>query len=128
MLLAAFVRLCKLFEVLHSASAHTRHTRETLRELHQQLQRVPALPRHHNDLQRADASVTRQWMRLTLWKLAIPNVPLSLDAAENNLSLQFPTQVAKAVLSDLSSFSMDTLEAHGPGMVSGAGPSLPVLP
>lgn len=44
------------------------------------------------------------------------HIALSTDPEDGIQSVLFPLQVAKDVMSNLTSFSMDTLEAHGPGM------------
>ncbi|KAK5200848.1 hypothetical protein LTR16_004684, partial [Cryomyces antarcticus] len=118
LLLSPFIGLCKLFEVFHSASSESGHSRETLAALHQQLQQIPPLPRQYNDLQRADVSITQQWMRLMFWKLSMSHIVLSMDPADGSQSFTFPVQVARDVLSNMTTFSMDTLEAHGQGMVT----------
>ncbi|KAK5146749.1 hypothetical protein LTR04_000981, partial [Oleoguttula sp. CCFEE 6159] len=118
LLLSPFIGLRKLFEVFHSASSESGHSRETLAALHQQLQQIPPLPRQYNDLQRADVSITQQWMRLMFWKLSMSHIVLSMDPADGSQSFTFPVQVARDVLSNMTTFSMDTLEAHGQGMVT----------
>ncbi|KAK5004412.1 hypothetical protein LTR60_006558, partial [Cryomyces antarcticus] len=82
LLLSPFIGLRKLFEVFHSASSESGHSRETLAALHQQLQQIPPLPRQYNDLQRADVSITQQWMRLMFWKLSMSHIVLSMDPAD----------------------------------------------
>jgi len=62
--LAAFVLLCEMFRRFQEVSSDKRHTAQSLMSLHNQLQQVPILTRYCNDLQRADLSITQQWMRL----------------------------------------------------------------
>ena len=83
---------------------------------HDQLQKVPALTSAYNALQRADLNVTKQWMRLMLWKTAIPHIKMRTSPEGQIESIQFPTQVARDLVSNISELSMDAIEAHGPGM------------
>jgi hypothetical protein len=70
------------------------------------------------DLQRVDFLVTKQWLRMVLWKRAIFHVELS-DKVEGSLSISFPEQVARMVTAYISNFPREVVESHGLGMVSG---------
>ncbi|KAK5727557.1 hypothetical protein LTR15_003457 [Elasticomyces elasticus] len=114
--LTAFVMLCRMFTHFHEATACTRHTPRTLMILHNQLQNVPGLSPYYNDLQRADLSVTQQWMRLMFWKMAISQFKMTADPDGDIQSMLFPVRIARDLLAHMSTLSIDTLEAHGPGM------------
>ncbi|KAK3651450.1 hypothetical protein LTR56_005592 [Elasticomyces elasticus] len=114
--LTAFVMLCRMFTYFHEATACTQHTPRTLMILHNQLQNVPGLSPYYNDLQRADLSVTQQWMRLMFWKMAISQFNMTADPDGDIQSMLFPVRIARDLLAHMSSLSIDTLEAHGPGM------------
>ncbi|KAK4900768.1 hypothetical protein LTR27_001947 [Elasticomyces elasticus] len=114
--LTAFVMLCRMFTYFHEATACTQHTPRTLMILHDQLQNVPGLSPYYNDLQRADLSVTQQWMRLMFWKMAISQFNMTADPDGDIQSMLFPVRIAKDLLAHMSTLSIDTLEAHGPGM------------
>ncbi|KAK0817268.1 hypothetical protein LTR57_017003 [Friedmanniomyces endolithicus] len=114
--LAAFVLLCEMFRRFQEVSSDKRHTAQSLMSLHNQLQQVPILTRYCNDLQRADLSITQQWMRLMFWKLAVTQVSMTAGPSDGIQSMLFPVQIAGDLLSSMSVFSIDTLEAHGPGM------------
>ncbi|KAL4868252.1 hypothetical protein BDV12DRAFT_197474 [Aspergillus spectabilis] len=67
------------------------------------------------DLQRVDFLVTKQWMRMILWKRAIFHVELS-DKAGGSLSISFPEQVARMATAYISEFPREIVESHGLGM------------
>lgn len=91
-------------------------TLQSLSAIDRQLENTDVLSPSHNALQHADLSVTRQWMRLLLWKLAIPVVPMVTTAPEQLNSMLFPATAARQLLSTTSDIPLDILEAHGPGM------------
>jgi hypothetical protein len=105
-----------MFAHFSEVSAKRKHTTQSLISAHDQLQEVPTLTPAYNALQRADLGITRQWMRLMLWKTAVPHIKMIADPDRNLESILFPIQVANDLLSTMSEFSVDTIEAHGPGM------------
>ena len=105
-----------MFTHLHEATTGSRHTVQSLTMIHNQLQAIPSQDQYHNELQRADLSVTQQWVRLMLWKLAVSQINLNMDPHAGIQSMLFPMQIARDLLSNMTGFSNDALEAHGPGM------------
>ncbi|THZ70808.1 hypothetical protein D6C84_10378 [Aureobasidium pullulans] len=114
--LSAFIMLCRMFRSFSDASSGARLTADDLTLFNNQLLRVPTLTEHHNDLQKADLSVTQQWLRLMFWKLAINKVIMTANTNDDIRSVFFPISLAKELLTNISAMSIDTLEAHGPGM------------
>jgi len=114
--LSAFVSLCKMFTHFDRASSAGHHTARSLLQAHDQLQEVPALDASYNALQRADISVTRHWMRLMLWKTAMSHIKMVTDQSGSLESISFPLHIARDLVASVSDFSIDVLEAHGPGM------------
>jgi hypothetical protein len=57
-------------------------------------------------------------MRMLVWQLAMKNVSMTAGSSEDPLSLTYPAHVAKDSLAFLSRASLDSVIAHGPGMVS----------
>ena len=55
---------------------------------------------------------------MLVWQLAMKNVSLTTGSSDNPLSLTYPAHVAKDTLAFLSRVSLDSVIAHGPGMVS----------
>ena len=114
----AFIQLCRLFNILDvTITADPSSARNALALAQQQLSSDEAPLSLENELQRADISMTQQWMRIFLWQHALNVTNLSSMNNENEFSFSFPAQVAQNVLSNLSSLSQQSVEAHGPGMV-----------
>jgi hypothetical protein len=55
---------------------------------------------------------------MLVWQLAMKNVSMTAGSSEDPLSLTYPAHVAKDSLAFLSRASLDSVIAHGPGMVS----------
>jgi hypothetical protein len=114
----AFVQLCRLFNILDvTITADPATARSALAVAQQQLSSDEASLGLENELQRADISMTQQWMRIFLWQHALNVTSLSSKHNSNEFSFSFPAQVAQNVLSNLSGLSKASVEAHGPGMV-----------
>lgn len=114
----AFVQLCKLFNILDvTITADPASARDALAMAQQELSSDDAPLSLENELQRADISMTQQWMRIFLWQHALNVTNLSSANAVDEFSFSFPAKVAQNVLSNLSSLSRQSVEAHGPGMV-----------
>ena len=105
-----------MFTHFDKASSAGQHTARSLLLTHDQLQEVPALHASYNALQRADVSVTRHWMRLMLWKTAMSHIKMVTDQRGSLESISFPLHIARDLVASVSDFSIDVLEAHGPGM------------
>jgi hypothetical protein len=114
----AFVQLCKLFNILDvTITADPATARHVLAMAQQELSCDDAPLGLDNELQRADISMTQQWMRIFLWQHALNVTNMSSANADDEFSFSFPAKVARNVLSNLSSLSQQSIEAHGPGMV-----------
>lgn len=95
------------------------NSREAVAAAQRQLkQRFLAVTGEDNEVQRADIFLTQQWMRVFLWQYSLSLTNLFSDHESEEFSLSFPVQVAKTALGIVSSLSRESLEAHGPGMVS----------
>jgi hypothetical protein len=115
----AFVQLCRLFNILDvTISADPASARRALALAQHQLSSDEDPRSLENELQRADITMTQQWMRIFLWQHALNVTNLSSQATQDEeFSFRFPAKVAQNVLSNLSSLSRESIEAHGPGMV-----------
>lgn len=113
--LAPLIMLCRMFRSFCEGSKSSL-TMDSLTSFNNQLLRIPTMTGDHNELQKADLSVTQQWLRLMFWKLAINKVLMTSDSTEDIRSIFFPISLAKDLLANISTMSIDTLEAHGPGM------------
>ncbi|TLD28391.1 hypothetical protein PspLS_04094 [Pyricularia sp. CBS 133598] len=110
---AAFTSLCKMFSYFDKAS-----TVDDLMSAERQLEMIPTAAKSYNSIQQADLIVTRHWMRLLLWKVAVSSQTMTMTAEATGTvnSIVFPVQVARDLLSNIASLSSDALEAHGAGM------------
>lgn len=114
----AFLQLCKLFNILDvTITSDPASARHALAAAQQELSSDDSPLSLENELQRADISMTQQWMRIFLWQHALKVTNLSTGNASEEFSFSFPARVAQNVLSNLSSLSQASIEAHGPGMV-----------
>lgn len=115
----AFIQLCKLFNILDvTITADPASARSALAAAQQELSNDDSPLSLENELQRADISMTQQWMRIFLWQHALNVTNLSSVNETDEFSFSFPAKVAQNVLSNLSSLSRQSIEAHGPGMES----------
>ncbi|KAK7179848.1 C6 transcription factor [Paraphaeosphaeria sporulosa] len=116
---AAFIHLCRLFNILDATlTADPAGARSALALAQQQLDDDQATRSLENVLQRADISMTQQWMRIFLWQHALSVTNLRSSDQEDGFSFSFPAKVAQNALSFLCTLPKESLEAHGPGMES----------
>lgn len=115
----AFIQLCRLFNILDvTITADPASAREALALAQQQLSEDHDIRSLQNEIQRADISMTQQWMRIFLWQHALAVTNLRRNSEDGEFSFAFPSKVAHNVLSYMGDLSRDSLEAHGPGMAS----------
>lgn len=122
-LLSAFVSLCKLFQTFDHALSNSTPSgmvdpRTIFSAAYQQFQQLPNLSPYGNEMQRADVMVTQQWMQIVFWKFTMPYVALTTMSEDPSFSFSFPAVIARQLLSNIRDISVDTLSAHGVGMVS----------
>ncbi|KAF2716047.1 hypothetical protein K431DRAFT_279737 [Polychaeton citri CBS 116435] len=114
--LSAFTSLCNMFAYFDNAYSGHEHTATSLVLVENQLLMVPTLSQQHNGIQRADLFVTRQWMRLLLWRMAVSNISMNTAPSGSLDSMLFPIRIARDLISTMSQIPTDAFEAHGPGM------------
>ncbi|KAK7229856.1 hypothetical protein V2G26_002026 [Clonostachys chloroleuca] len=116
----AFCSLCRLFQSFDDVCPRDIRSEHNglLGTISTQLRRTQAFPFCDNEVQRADIVVTDSWLRVVLWKAAIPYVDATTDPNDQSLSVSFPISVARDLLAKLTTLSSCALEAHGPGMMS----------
>jgi hypothetical protein len=119
MVTPAFIQLCRLFHILDvTLTAEPAAARNALAFAQQQLSDDRATRNLQNELQRADISMTQQWMRVFLWQRALGITSLRSANEQDGFSFAFPTTVAQNALFFVNTLPHSSLEAHGPGMVS----------
>lgn len=71
-------------------------------------------------LQKADIIITRQWLLMLLWQLAISNFLLtseSISTRSTAMSLQFPVRLSQQLRQVLVSLGRKSIERHGSGIL-----------
>jgi hypothetical protein len=89
---------------------------ETFAQLQRQLRRSPQIPANSNEVQRTDICVTQHWMRMLVWQAAMKQITMTTGSTDDPLSLTCLAHVARDSLGFLSSVSLESVIAHGPGM------------
>lgn len=70
-----------------------------------------------NDVQAVDIAVTRQWMRVILWRLTQSHGLFAAPSPGYDASLYDPVQIARDFVAAVSHMPSTAIEAHGPGLV-----------
>lgn len=122
--IAGFLCLISLFRCIDDEfmglwnKSRTECSTAWLAQLQQQL--VDALPSDlkTTEVQAADIRTTQQWLRVMVWQLSIANGYLSSTAPHSSMTFKYPIEVARDLIQDLKSLSLDSMEVHGVGLVS----------
>lgn len=64
-------------------------------------------------MQRADLTITREWLRTLVWRLAMGQTLLSSKSSKDCLSLLFPVRLSQTLRQQVSSMSRQDIEVHG---------------
>ncbi|KAH9878646.1 hypothetical protein IAQ61_001918 [Plenodomus lingam] len=64
-------------------------------------------------MQRADLTITREWLRTLVWRLAMGQTLLSSKSSKECLSLLFPIRLSQTLRQQVSSMSRQDIEVHG---------------
>ncbi|KAF5009773.1 hypothetical protein FDECE_4046 [Fusarium decemcellulare] len=71
----------------------------------------------HTLVQQADLLVSRQWLKVIVWKLCVSKTLLSIADSEDSMSLLYPAAVARDVVSELQLVPTQAFEANGIGIL-----------
>ena len=66
-----------------------------------------------SQMQRADLTITREWLRTLVWRLAMGQTLLSSRSSKECLSLLFPVRLSQTLRHQVSSMSRHDIEVHG---------------
>jgi hypothetical protein len=66
-----------------------------------------------SQMQRADLTITREWLRTLVWRLAMGQTLLSSRSSKECLSLLFPVRLSQTLRHQVSSLSRQDIEVHG---------------
>lgn len=94
------------------------HSKEMLSQLQHKLRQHDQSPMRWTEAQRGDIAITQQWLRILVWQLSLRSVSMSRETADHSMSFTYPAHVSKDALRSISTVSLNSLVAHGPGMVS----------
>ena len=87
--------------------------REKLCHVHRELRQQTHWPAKCNETQKADISITQQWLRILVWQLSLRNISMSSDPGDDIMSLTYPIHVARDALHYTSALSLPALVAQG---------------
>ncbi|KAF2014717.1 hypothetical protein BU24DRAFT_220168 [Aaosphaeria arxii CBS 175.79] len=68
-------------------------------------------------MQRADLTITREWLRTLVWRLAMSQTLLSSRSNKECLSLLFPVRLSQSLRQQVTSMSREDIEVHGSSIV-----------
>lgn len=69
-----------------------------------------------SDMQQADLVITKHWLRMLVWQIAMSKCLLSSKASELPMSLLFPVGVSAQLRKLLTDMSKQAIEVHGSGI------------
>ncbi|KAH8726277.1 hypothetical protein GQ44DRAFT_826001 [Phaeosphaeriaceae sp. PMI808] len=64
-------------------------------------------------MQRADLTITREWLRTLVWRLAMGQTLLSSRSSKECLSLLFPVRLSQTLRHQVGTMSRQAIEVHG---------------
>lgn len=98
-----------------SHSSNVSINRERLLLIQHALQRPLENPDCSDDIQKVDIVVSQHWMRSLAWKLSIQLGYVMLNS-KREMNVTYPLEIAQDALGEVSKFSPEAFEVHGPGM------------
>lgn len=121
--LHGFVYLASLFRLIDDEfmslwnKAKSECSTSYLAQLQTQLADVipPVLECTEN--QAADVKITQHWLRCMVWQLSIANGYLSSSSPDLTMTFKYPIEIAKDLIRDIQSMSLQSMEVHGIGLV-----------
>lgn len=70
------------------------------------------------ETQVADLRTTQQWLRTMVWQLSITNSYLSSTSVDPSMTLIYPIEISRDLVSVTNQLSLKSMEVHGTGLVS----------
>lgn len=68
-------------------------------------------------MMRADLSITQQWLKIVLWKMAMARYRLDLDLEAGPMSLLFPIEIARRLHAIVTTISLRDISVHGCSLI-----------
>ncbi|KAG7059005.1 hypothetical protein JMJ77_0006374 [Colletotrichum scovillei] len=72
---------------------------------------------NYSEMQQADLLISRQWLKVIVWKLCVSKTLLSITDSEDSMSLSYPTAVARDVVLISRLLPTKAFEANGVGIL-----------
>ncbi|KAL2424451.1 hypothetical protein ABEF95_010534 [Exophiala dermatitidis] len=122
-IISGFLHLIKLFICIDDEfmalwnKAKTRCTAAWFSELQQQLSDALPVELETTENQAADIKITYHWLRMMVWQLSIANGCVSSSSPDASLTFLFPIQVARDIVRDVQTMTLDAMEVHGIGLI-----------
>lgn len=69
-----------------------------------------------SNMQQADLLITKHWLRMLVWQMAMSKCLLSSGTSEQSMSLLFPVGISKHLRELIASMSKQDIEVHGSGI------------
>ena len=88
-----------------------------LAQLQKQLAEVLPTYLNSTENQTADLRTSQQWLRTMVWQLSLTNGCLSSTNDDPSMTFQYPFEIARDLVSMTSTFSTQSMDVHGVGLV-----------
>ncbi|KAH0247285.1 hypothetical protein KCU71_g23705, partial [Aureobasidium melanogenum] len=122
-----FLQIIRLFRLIDEGFlanwfGTTTVTREWIDSKHKEIDEEPVGNEAHvgvtplTDMQQADLIVTKHWMRMLVWQMAMSKCLLSSNSSKESLSLSFPVRLSTQLRALMTRFSRQAIEIHGSGI------------
>lgn len=72
---------------------------------------------NYSEMQQADLLISRQWLKVIVWKLCVSKTLLSITDSEDSMSLSYPAAVARDVVLISRLLPTKAFEANGVGIL-----------
>lgn len=69
-----------------------------------------------SNMQQADLVITKHWLRMLVWQMAMSKCLLSYKPSEQPMSLLFPVGISGHLRATIANMSKDDIEVHGSGI------------
>lgn len=122
-----FLQIIRLFRLIDEGFlanyfGNTVVTREWIDSKHKQIDEELVGNEAHpgstplTDMQQADLIVTKHWLKMLVWQMAMSKCLLSSVASKESLSLSFPVRLSSQLRQLMTRFSKHAIEIHGSGI------------
>ncbi|THY75146.1 hypothetical protein D6C95_10043 [Aureobasidium pullulans] len=122
-----FLQIIRLFRLIDEGFlanwfGTTTVTREWIDRKHKEIDEEPVGNEAHvgitplSDMQQADLIVTKHWLRMLVWQMAMSKCLLSSVSSKESLSLSFPVRLSTQLRALMTRFSRQAIEIHGSGI------------